>query len=254
MRKIQVICSVVLIYISISYCEENVSAILKALEQNMSIESDVSAKVTLTQYKVDQGSKKMVAMYFRKDSDNSILMYFIAPEADKGNGYLRVDENWWMYRRNTRTFQHIGRDENIGGSNLHSDDFEYKKLTSLYSGLVTHSGKDSINLDTIGGIPTYKFPVQAIVTDVSYSKKKLWVNIKNNLQIKEECFSSTGTLMQTNYYLKYAPIANRYLSVKQIGVDEVEKGNKTLMEVSDISTNKIEKYVFTKAHLENISK
>ncbi len=43
------------------------------------------------------------------------LIVMSAPEAEKGNGYLRMGDNLWMYRRNTRTFQHINRDESIGG-------------------------------------------------------------------------------------------------------------------------------------------
>jgi hypothetical protein len=37
-------------------------------------------------------------------------------------------------------------------------------------------------------------------------------------------------------------------------VDEFEKGNKTLVEISDISTKKIPSTIFTKAYLENLSK
>jgi hypothetical protein len=44
------------------------------------------------------------------------------------------------------------------------------------------------------------------------------------------------------------------VAIKQIIVDEFEKGNKTIMEISNISTDKISDDVFTKAFLENLSK
>ena len=89
--------------------------------------TDIRAKVTLTQQKVNQGTKNIEMIYYRRDSDDSFLIVMSAPETDKGNGYLRVGDNFWMYRRNTRTFQHINRDESIGGTNAHAEDFEKEK-------------------------------------------------------------------------------------------------------------------------------
>ena len=43
------------------------------------------------------------------------------------------------------------------------------------------------------------------------------------------------------------------VEIKKI-IDEFEKGNKTIVEISDISTKKIDDSVFTKAYLENLSK
>jgi hypothetical protein len=37
-------------------------------------------------------------------------------------------------------------------------------------------------------------------------------------------------------------------------IDEFEKGNKTKVEISGISTEKVDDKIFTKAYLENLSK
>ena len=42
--------------------------------------------------------------------------------------------------------------------------------------------------------------------------------------------------------------------MKQLFVDEFEKGNKTIVEISGISTDKLDGSIFTKAYLENLSK
>ena len=49
-------------------------------------------------------------------------------------------------------------------------------------------------------------------------------------------------------------IDNSFMATKIRVVDEFEKGNKTLVEISDISTKKIPSNIFTKAYLENLSK
>jgi hypothetical protein len=159
-----------------------------------------------------------------------------------------------MYRPNTRTFQHVNRDESIGGSNAHGQDFENRKLTELYEGIKTGAGTDSIVEDKLGQILVYKFPIKAKVNDVDYPKKIYWTRRDNNLELKEECYSSSGTLMQTSYYQKYTMVNSKYVAIKQLIIDEFEKGNKTMMDISGIATEKLDDAIFTKAYLENLSK
>lgn len=239
---------------SISFAQTQVFDILKSLEANMTMTSDARAKVNITQQKAGEGVKAMEALWYRRDRDNSILIVMLAPESDKGVGYLRVSDNFWMYRPNTRTFQHINRDESIGGSNAKGQDFENRKLTELYEGIKTSAGKDSIIDDKLGQIPVYKFPIKAKVNDVDYPKKIYWTRKDNNLQLKEECYSSSGTLMQTTYYQKYTVVNAKYVAIKQLIIDEFEKGNKTIVDISGIGTDKLDDVIFTKAYLENLSK
>ena len=74
-------------------------------------------------------------------------MVTTAPQSEKGNGYLRTGNNFWMYRQNTRTFQHINRDESINGTDTKAGDFERKKTTELYKPFVDANGKEDITED-----------------------------------------------------------------------------------------------------------
>jgi outer membrane lipoprotein-sorting protein len=236
------------------WAESDVTGILKKIEYNLTMNSDARAKVTITQQKAGEGTKNMEALWYRRDRDNAYLIVMLTPQSDKGVGYLRVDDNFWMYRPNTRTFQHINRDESIGGSNAHGENFENRKLTELYGGIKTATGKDSISEKMLGQIPVYLFPIKAKVNDVDYPRKNYYVRQDNNLLLKEECYSSSGTLMQTIYYLKYTQILGKYVAIKQMYIDEFEKGNKTSIEISGIATDKLDNSIFTKAYLENLSK
>jgi hypothetical protein len=245
---------ILLLSCSLTLAQTPVGVILKSLENNMTMTSDARAKVNIVQQKSGEGVKAMEALWYRRDKDNSILIVLLAPESDKGVGYLRVSDNFWMYRPNTRTFQHVNRDESIGGSNAHGQDFENRKLTELYEGIKTGAGTDSIVEDKLGQILVYKFPIKAKVNDVDYPKKIYWTRRDNNLELKEECYSSSGTLMQTSYYQKYTMVNSKYVAIKQLIIDEFEKGNKTMMDISGIATEKLDDAIFTKAYLENLSK
>ncbi len=228
--------------------------ILKELENIMELKSDGTAKVVITQQKAGEGNKVYESIYYRRDSDNSFLIIMTAPEVEKGNGYLKQGDNFWMYRRNTRTFQHINRDESIAGTDSKGQDFEYKKLTEMYKAATDSSGKDKISETKLGEIPVYQFEVTAKIEDVSYPKQVYWVQKDNFLPLKIQSFSLSGTLMQTAYFLKYTQIQGKYMWIKALFIDEFEKGNKSLVEIKNISVQKIDNHVFTKAYLENLSK
>jgi hypothetical protein len=231
-----------------------IEQLLVKLDSSYNQTTDIKARVDLTNQKVSQGARKIEMTYYRRDSDKSFLIVMTNPPSEQGNGYLRVSDNFWMYRKNTRTFQHINRDENIGGSDAHGDDFEGRKLNEMYKTSVDSAGNEKISEETLGQIPVYKFEVVAKINDVDYPKKIYWVRKDNNIILKEASYSQSGTLMQTSYFLKYTEIKGRLIPVKLLYVDEFEKGNKTVVEISGISIDKLDNTIFTKAYLENLSK
>lgn len=232
---------------------DSAQAILLRIEKNTSLKEDVTAKVTLVQQKASQGVKTIEMQFFRRDADKSFLIVMTAPPAEKGNGYLRVDDHFWMYRRNTRSFQHVNRDENIGGTQAQGDDFEDRKLTEMYKPETDSSGRAALAEEMLGAIAVYKLTVTAKAKDVDYPRKIYWARKDNGLLLKEQSFALSGALMQTSYFLKYTPIGDSFVPVEQIFIDEFEKGNKTKMNLTQIELKPLSKHLFTKAYLENLS-
>lgn len=230
-----------------------VNDLLARIDELEDLKTDGTCKVESTQQVVGEGVKVTEMIYYRRDSDDSFLIIMTAPEVDKGNGYLKQGDNMWMYRRNTRSFQHINRDESIAGTDAKAEDFENKKLTDLYKPTIKN-GKEVLIETKLGEKTVYQFEVTAKTEDVSYPKRVFWVEQTTGLPLKVQSYSLNGTLMQTAYYIKYTPIQGKYLFTKAIFIDEFEKGNKTIVELKEISLRKIDDKVFTKAFLENLSK
>lgn len=255
MVKLVLLALIPLAFLAGPVCAESrVTPILRAIDANYKMKKDVRAAVTLTQQRAAQGTKIIDMSYFRRDSDDAFLIVMNAPENEKGNGYLRVGDNFWMYRKNTRTFQHINRDESIGGSDAHSEDFETRKLAELYGPVADSSGTENFSEEMLGKVPVFKFEIKAKVNDVDYPRQIFWTRRDNNLLLKQESYSLSGTLMQTAYFLKFTEIEGRFVPVKQLFIDEFEKGNKTIVEIADIVPGRLDDKIFTKAYLENLSK
>jgi outer membrane lipoprotein-sorting protein len=241
---------------SLLFCLPGVTDIMRQMEKSQEMDTDITARVIFTQQKADQGVKVYESIYYRRDSDDAFLIVMIAPETEKGNGYLRVGDNFWWYRRNTRTFQHINRDETISGTDARAGDLEKRKFTELYEPSLDDTGKEIISEETLGkaAIPVYRFEIKAKVNDVTYPKQILWVTRDNYLPLKIESYSLSGTLMQTGYFRKYTTIEGKFIPIQQLYIDEFEKGNKTIFELSGISMKELDDSIFTKAYLENLSK
>jgi outer membrane lipoprotein-sorting protein len=233
-----------------------IQQVIDFIDTNYEVASDMTAQARITTKDPEQGTKVIESVLYRRDRDDSFLIVIAEPETDRGNGYLRVGDNMWMYRRSTRTFTHIGRDEKIGGSNASAGDFETRKFKELYKPALDASGKELIGAETIGAakIPVYRFEVTAQVNDVKYPRLVMWVTRDKYLELKREAYSLSGTLMETDLFTSYKEIDGRYVPLLQKYVDEVEKGRTSLLEITGISFERVDDYKFDKSYLESLSK
>jgi len=244
------------IWNSASFAAPTVVEIMTKMDDMENLGVDVTTKVKITQQKPDEGVKVLESVFYRRDKDDAFLIVMIAPDTDKGNGYLRVGDNMWMYRRNTRTFQIMNRDESIGGTGAKAGDMEKKKFSELYEPEKDAQGNELLTEETLGKaqIPVYRFEVKAKVKDVDYPKQIYWVRKDNFLTMKTESYSLSGTLMESAYFPKYTTVEGKFIPQQMIFVDEFEKGNKSMVELSGITLQPINNDIFTKAYLENLSK
>lgn len=233
-----------------------VQQLIDYIDTNYEVRSDMTAQARITTKDPEQGTKVIESVLYRRDRDDAFLIVIADPESDRGNGYLRVGDNMWLYRRSTRTFTHIGRDEKIGGSNASAGDIETRKFKELYQPALNAAGAEIIAAETIGGakIPVYRFEVVAKVNDVKFPKLVMWVTRDKYLELKRESYSLSGTLLETDLFTNYKEVDGRYIPLLQKFTDEVEKGRTSLMEITGISFSKVDDYKFDKAYLESLSK
>jgi len=233
-----------------------VQQVIDYIDTNYQVRSDMTAQARITTRDPEQGTKVIQSVLYRRDRDDAFLIVIADPETDRGNGYLRVGDNMWMYRRSTRTFTHIGRDEKIGGSNASAGDFETRKFKELYKPAQDAAGKEFISEETIGNakIPVYRVEVTAQVNDVKFPRLVMWLTRDKYLELKRESYGLSGTLMETDLYTNYKETEGRYVPLLQKFTDEVEKGRTSLLEITGISFSRVDDYRFDKSYLESLSK
>ena len=230
-----------------------IKELLMQVDENQTLSQDLTGRIELLQKQVRQGVRKIEMVYYRRDKDDSFLIVMLNPNVEKGNGYLKVEDNFWAYRKNTRTFQHINRDESIGGTDINSGDLEQRKYTELYEGVISNQ-QEVISKERLGKINCYRFEIKAVEEDVTYPKQTIWVRQDNSAILRVENYSATGKHMLSQYYTKYTKIKGKLFLLEGRNIDRFEKGNATAFKISDVSLKEIKDNIFTKAYLENLSR
>ena len=259
MNTIKILLAACLVSLTLSssvWATPGVMDILKKMEEIEFIGGDAIVKMAFTVQRKNEGVRVLESLFYRRDADDAFLMVMTDPSNEKGNGYLRTGENMWMYRRNARTFQKLSRYERVAGTDSRATDFEKRKYTELYEAVLDKHGREMLREETLGKakIPVYRIEVNAIVKDIEFPKAVYWVKQDDFLPMKSEQYSLSGTHMVTSYFPKYMTVNGKYLPAKIIVIDEFEKGNKTILELTNASLESIDNDVFTKAYLESLSK
>lgn len=205
---------------------------------------DFSAMFTIVTDKPGKKQDLTQIRMFRRDAKDQSLILILQPEADKGQGYLMDGDNMLFYDPTSRKFNHTSMKEALSDSKAQNDDFSKSETLDDYA--ISNTSES-----VLGKIPVWVIDLKAKRNDVSYDQIRLYVRKDNPLLLKQEHLSISGRLMRSMYYPKYTEVTKgKYFPSQMLIVDEVNKGEKSQINLSEISVERLPDKVFTKAFLE----
>jgi len=208
---------------------------------------DFSAVYTIVSQKPGEKDSVTQARMFRRDSTSQFTMLILLPEVNKGQGYLREDDNVWFYDPTSRKFSFSSIKENIQDSEAKNSDLTRRSIADDYDVVSTREGM-------LGKVAVWIIELQAKTDDVSYERLVLYVRKDRTMLLKEEAFSVSGRLMRTTLYPKYVELDGRLMPSQILIIDELNPGERSQMTMSEQSTATLPDKVFTKAFLEQVNK
>lgn len=227
--------------------EPDFERMLKQIDELSSFEGkDFSCIYTMVSEKPGEDASVTKVRMFRRDDADQFVILILQPEAQKGQGYLQVDENVWFYDPESRKFEKSTLRENIQDSDTQNSDLDRSSLSEDYEVAGYSEGK-------LGSFDVWVLDLQAVRTDVSYDKLKLWVRKDEVIVLKEEDYSVNGRLMRTIYYPNYIKVDTKFIPSKALIIDELNTGEKTQITMKDATVASIPDYVFSKAYLERVN-
>ena len=205
---------------------------------------DYSATYSIVSEKPGENPSSLEIKIFRRDEHDQIVILIQKPDKQKGQGYLKIDDNVWFYDPESGNYSHSTMKENISNSQAKNSDMKRYTFSEDYDLAATAEGK-------LGAFATYVLDLKAKNNEVSYQRIKLTVRQDKAVPLKEEDYSVSGKLMRTVYYLPtYISAGGKLIPAKIKIVNEINKGEQSVMAISNVSVEKLPDTVFQKAFLE----
>ena len=162
--------------------------------------------------------------------EQKALVEFINPQ-DKGTRYLKLAKELWIYFPSeqdvVKISGHMLKEGMMGSDVSYEDALESDALHKKYAAAIT--GEEALDSHAC-----YVITLDAIVKDVPYYKRKMWVDKALFIQWKEEMYAKSGTLLKVSRVLEMKKIGARNFPVKMEIVNMLRKDTKTVFTMSDV--------------------
>jgi hypothetical protein len=191
---------------------------------------------------------------YRRDAQKQFMLLFLKPKAEAGKGYLRIEDNLWLYDPNTGKWERRTERERLGGTDSRRRDFDASRLAEEYTPAYLGEG-------TLGHFKIHKLKLTAKPGgDVAWPIVELWVDQASGNVLKGQDFALSGKLMRTSYFPKWSKVmspskgAEVWHAEEMRFYDEVEKENATTVKILKTDLSALPANIFTKAWLESKSR
>ena len=238
-----------------AFADPDYAAMLRKVDSLVSFkDSDFSAEYTIDQISAGGGKSSTLAAIFRRDKDQKFLILILSPDSDRGKGYLKIDDNFWLYDPISRAFSFTSTKERFQNSNARNSDFTQSSFASDY-------GVTGTRREKLGKFDCWVVDLKALSDTVTFAITKLWIS-DDNLVRKKEDYSLSGQILRTTAIPSYQQVGSHYVPITMIILDNLQgrtvNGNfvndRTVITIAKPSLERLPDALFSKAYLEKFAR
>ncbi len=214
--------------------------ILKKVDENLMPVSYESYRKLINEE--PDGSKKEFIFYMVKKGKDKVAMLYVSPASEKGRATLRLGDNMWLYIPNVGRPIRITSMQSVVGGVFNNADIMRLDYSIEYDATILEQNKSE-----------YILNLKAKTQTVAYDNLKMWVDKKNTMVTKVECYAASGTFIKT---LEFKNVKDFGDGIKRPAVIETSsplyKGYRSLMIYSKMKLRKFPDEVFTLEYLSRL--
>lgn len=233
---------------------DQMTQMLKVVDDRQENNGDYKSLVYLEQK--EQGKADLVyqVAVYRRDAEDQLVLLFLMPKEQAGQGYLRVDNNLFFYDPSVGKWERRTERERIGGTDSNRQDFDQSRLHEEYT--PTYVADEKLGSYTVNHLQL----TAKTESDVAYPVVHLWLDAATGNVLKRQDLALSGKLMRTLLYPKWEKAfspskgADVYYAKEVRIFDEIQKGNQTTVVIQSVDLNSLDSSIFTKAWLESKSR
>ena len=220
--------------------EADGNEILKKVDENLMPVSFESYRKLINEE--PDGSKKEFIFFTVKKGKDKVAMLYISPASEKGRATLRLGDNMWLYIPNVGKPIRITSMQSVVGGVFNNADIMRLDYSVEYTATILEQNNSEYILD-----------LKANTQTVAYDRLKMWVDKKNIMVTKVDCYTASGTLIKT---LEFKNVKNFGDGIMRPAVIETSsplyKGYRSLMIFSRMRLRKFPDEVFTLDYLSRL--
>lgn len=214
--------------------------ILKAVDQRLQ-PGDLEMYRKLINIEPD-GTKKEYTYWFLRQDKDKIVTLFLAPASDNGRTTLRLGDNMWLFIPNVGKPIRITSLQSVVGGVFNNADIMRLDYHVEYD--VTELAEDA---------GQHLLSLKAKTGQVAYDKLRMWVEQKDLMPVKVECYSATGMLIKTLHFKDIKDLGDGVIGPTVIETDSpLYKGYRSVMVSAKLKKRTFPDEVFTLNYLPRI--
>jgi outer membrane lipoprotein-sorting protein len=218
--------------------------IMKRVDKNK-IYDEIEYNGKMTIKKSDKIRVK--AMHVFAEGEDKSFIEFTNSE-DKGTKYLKLTGELWIYFPDaegiTKISGHMLRESMMGSDFSYEDVMENEELIKKYA--VSVVGNEKVN-----DLDCYVLELVAKDKNITYAKRKLWIDKEKFVVMKTQLFALSGKLLKESVMDDVKKYGDRYFPTKMIMINKLVKDSSTAFEMTDINFGaNIPEGTFSKRNLE----
>ena len=223
----------------------SVDEIISRIDKNLNSKTRVLTSKMIVHGR--RGSRTIVSKNWIAGIDKAFTEY-LSPPRERGTKMLKIKDKLFTYSPQTdRIIQisgHMLRQSIMGSDMSYNDVMEDKPLELLYSAKFERE-------EIIEGRLCYVLFLEGLSDDISYPKRREWVDSEYFLPIKEELYAKSGKLLKSTSMSDIKKFQGRWFPGKFIFKDELKKNSKdTEWIIEDIQFDvEIPEEIFLKSKL-----
>lgn len=192
-------------------------------------------------------------VFYRRGGERKFLILFLGPKAEAGKGYLRIDDNLWMYSPSTGKWERRTERDRIAGTDSRRSDFDESRLAEEYT-------PEFVSEGTLGRFKTWKLKLTAKADkDVAWPVIEIDVDQASGNVLQRVEFALSGKPMRRSLYAKWVKVKDPggkevWYAREMYFFDLVETANETKIKIEAVDLTDLPANLFTKAWLESKSR
>jgi len=198
------------------------------------VDDNMSAKTRIMTASMEIGSERTKRTMVSKsygEGDRKAYTEYLAPAREKGTKMLKLENQLWIYSPSTdRTIQisgHMLRQSVMGSDMSYEDMMNDKPLLEQYKAEVTGT-------ETVDGRNCWVVTLTAIITDINYYSRKMWVDTERFVPLKEELYAKSGKLLKRITFADVQKVSGRWFPMTFVYKDMLKEGPGTKMTIQEI--------------------